>query len=88
MALAHMTAAAIALENLAEIRRRGSGRPTRRVGYRGSATILRDNERRTIDDALAQSRGNQSEAAKLLGIGRDALRYKMAKYKLLRTKAR
>jgi DNA-binding NtrC family response regulator len=39
-------------------------------------------ERRLIADALAQANGNQSEAARLLRIGRDALRYKMKKHGL------
>jgi two-component system response regulator PilR (NtrC family)/two-component system response regulator HydG len=33
-------------------------------------------------NALAQAGGNQSQAARLLRIGRDALRYKMKKYNL------
>jgi DNA-binding protein Fis len=33
--------------------------------------------------ALAKAAGNQSEAARHLRIGRDALRYKMKKYGLL-----
>lgn len=40
-------------------------------------------EKRLLDDALKTSRGNQSEAARSLGIGRDALRYKMKKFGLL-----
>jgi transcriptional regulator with PAS, ATPase and Fis domain len=45
-------------------------------------SILEDSERRLITDALAKTSGNQSEAARLLRIGRDALRYKMKKYGL------
>jgi DNA-binding NtrC family response regulator len=49
----------------------------------GSAdSLLKDSERRLISDALAKTSGNQSEAARLLRIGRDALRYKMKKYGL------
>lgn len=47
-----------------------------------SASMLEDTERRLISDALAKASGNQSEAARLLRIGRDALRYKMKKYGL------
>ncbi|MBV8550618.1 MAG: sigma-54-dependent Fis family transcriptional regulator [Acidobacteriaceae bacterium] len=47
-----------------------------------SASMLEDTERRLIADALAKAFGNQSEAARLLRIGRDALRYKMKKYGL------
>ncbi|MGC9198793.1 MAG: sigma-54-dependent transcriptional regulator [Acidobacteriaceae bacterium] len=41
---------------------------------------LADQEQRLIEEALRASEGNQSEAARRLGIGRDALRYKMKKY--------
>jgi len=36
-----------------------------------------------VVSALEKARGNQSQAARALGIGRDALRYKMKKYGLL-----
>ena len=39
-------------------------------------------EKRLIADALAHAKGNQSEAARALRIGRDALRYKMKKHGL------
>ena len=45
-------------------------------------SMLEDSERRLIIDALAKTSGNQSEAARLLRIGRDALRYKIKKYGL------
>ena len=48
-----------------------------------SSVPLEEQERRSVEDALARSAGNQSEAARLLGIGRDALRYKMKKFGLL-----
>jgi DNA-binding NtrC family response regulator len=41
-----------------------------------------DHERRLIADALERTNWNQSEAARLLRIGRDALRYKMKKHGL------
>jgi DNA-binding NtrC family response regulator len=41
---------------------------------------LAAHERQMIVQALAQAQGNQSHAARHLGIGRDALRYKMKKY--------
>ena len=41
---------------------------------------LDEQERRLVLEALSQSNGNQSEAARLLKIGRDALRYKMKKF--------
>jgi len=40
-------------------------------------------ERILIDRSLAQSKGNQSKAARLLGISRDTLRYRMKKHGLL-----
>ncbi|MGA9720284.1 MAG: helix-turn-helix domain-containing protein, partial [Acidobacteriaceae bacterium] len=43
---------------------------------------LHEQERQLMVRALADARGNQSEAAKRLGIGRDALRYKMKKHQL------
>jgi DNA-binding NtrC family response regulator len=39
-----------------------------------------DHEKRLIADALRKANGNQSEAARTLRIGRDALRYKMKKH--------
>ena len=47
-----------------------------------AGSMLENTERRLITDALAKASGNQSEAARLLRIGRDALRYKMKKYGL------
>ncbi|HEY3453877.1 MAG TPA: sigma-54 dependent transcriptional regulator [Bryobacteraceae bacterium] len=47
-----------------------------------TASTLEDTERHLIADALVKTSGNQSEAARLLRIGRDALRYKMKKYGL------
>jgi DNA-binding NtrC family response regulator len=41
-----------------------------------------EHEKGLLADALARSGGNQSEAARLLRISRDRLRYKMAKYNL------
>ena len=44
---------------------------------------LAEHERQLVVTALERVKGNQSEAARALGIGRDALRYKMKKYGLL-----
>jgi len=44
---------------------------------------LAEHERQLVSNALERARGNQSQAARALGIGRDALRYKMKKYGLL-----
>jgi DNA-binding NtrC family response regulator len=40
-------------------------------------------ERRLIEEALAKTGGNQSEAAEILSISRDQLRYRLEKYGLL-----
>ena len=42
-----------------------------------------EHEKRLIIDALAKANGNQSQAARSLRLGRDALRYKMQKHGLL-----
>jgi DNA-binding NtrC family response regulator len=42
-----------------------------------------EHEKHVIAEALLRAGGNQTQAAKALDIGRDALRYKMRKYKLL-----
>ncbi len=47
------------------------------------ADSLESHERRLIQEALEKAGGNQSQAARLLRIGRDALRYKMKKYQML-----
>jgi two-component system, NtrC family, response regulator HydG len=44
---------------------------------------LAEHERQLVVSALERAKGNQSQAARALGIGRDALRYKMRKYGLL-----
>jgi len=43
---------------------------------------LEEQERHLIMQALESAQGNQSQAARLLRIGRDALRYKLKKYNL------
>jgi len=48
----------------------------------GSPISLDEQEARSIQQALTATSGNQSQAARLLGIGRDALRYKMKKHGL------
>jgi two-component system, NtrC family, response regulator AtoC len=48
-------------------------------------TSLEEVERALVELALRQSEGNQTHAARLLDISRDALRYKMKKFGLMRT---
>ncbi len=43
---------------------------------------LEEQERQLVMEALREAGGNQSEAARQLGIGRDALRYKMKRFDL------
>ena len=52
-------------------------------GIELSPGSLEENERRLVTEALERAGGNQSQAARLLRIGRDALRYKMKKFQLL-----
>ena len=48
----------------------------------GALPSLEDQERRLLAEALQKSNGNQSEAARLLRISRDTLRYRMKKHGL------
>jgi DNA-binding NtrC family response regulator len=47
-----------------------------------SGVSFDDHEKGLLADALERASGNQSEAARMLRISRDRLRYKMAKYNL------
>jgi DNA-binding NtrC family response regulator len=49
------------------------------TGVEGSS-LWEDQERQLITETLRSAGGNQSEAARRLGIGRDALRYKIKRY--------
>ena len=51
-----------------------------KVDKSGNSSVLAEQERHLLEEALQSSHGNQSEAARRLGIGRDALRYKMKRY--------
>jgi DNA-binding NtrC family response regulator len=44
---------------------------------------LEELERRLLEEALERTQGNQTKAAALLSLGRDALRYRMKKFGLL-----
>lgn len=79
-----MSATVGILEKIEAESSRAVRRPAQRKGQRISLDDhLDDHERSLIVDALNESHGVQLEAARLLGIGRDRLRYKMAKYGLL-----
>lgn len=49
----------------------------------GAGMSFEEHEKQLLTQALTQANGNQSQAARQLRIGRDALRYKMKKYGLL-----
>jgi DNA-binding NtrC family response regulator len=57
-------------------------RPAKKAA-RTATLNLEEMEKQLIEQALDQSRGNQSKAARLLGISRDTLRYRMKKHELL-----
>ena len=46
-------------------------------------TSLEEVERALVEMAMRQANGNQTHAAKLLDISRDALRYKLKKFGLM-----
>ncbi len=59
--------------------------PTRKLekpapAVSGEGLVLEDVEKRLISEALEVSSGNQSKAARLLGISRDTLRYRLKKH--------
>ncbi|MBI4466742.1 MAG: sigma-54-dependent Fis family transcriptional regulator [Acidobacteria bacterium] len=62
------------------------GRRVPRWEIPAGGTSLEEVERMLVEQALKQARGNQSLAARLLAISRDALRYKMKKFQLEETK--
>jgi DNA-binding NtrC family response regulator len=53
------------------------------IGLPDEGISLREVERALVVQALDKTQGNQSQAARLLRISRDALRYKMKKFGLL-----
>jgi transcriptional regulator with PAS, ATPase and Fis domain len=58
------------------------GRGIRLGGGRKLADAVREVERQLVRDALKAASGNQSRAARALGISEQAIRYKMRKYGL------
>jgi DNA-binding NtrC family response regulator len=52
------------------------------AGSSSPSDVLEEQERLMVCCAMESANGNQSEAARILRIGRDALRYKLKKYNL------
>jgi len=53
------------------------------AGPVGTADLTWDeNEKRLLAEALRRAEGNQTEAARLLKLSRDKVRYKIAKHRL------
>jgi two-component system response regulator AtoC len=67
---------------------RGSGSPhadsngSMSMPFTGEPMSLVEQERRLLVQALEKTGGNQTQAARLLRITRDTLRYKMKKFNL------
>jgi transcriptional regulator with PAS, ATPase and Fis domain len=60
-----------------------NGRMLPRLYIPEGGTSLEEVERAMVELAMRQSSGNQTQAAKLLDISRDALRYKLKKFDLM-----
>ena len=60
-----------------------NGRTLPKLSIPSGGTSLEEVERALVELALQQANGNQTHAAKLLDISRDALRYKLKKFGLM-----
>ena len=60
-----------------------NGRTLPKLSIPSGGTSLEEVERALVEIALQQANGNQTHAAKLLDISRDALRYKLKKFGLM-----
>jgi DNA-binding NtrC family response regulator len=65
-----------------ELRRPQASKPKERAApqVEQQGLVLDDVERRLIAEAMERSSGNQSKAARLLGVSRDTLRYRLKKH--------
>src|SRR5690349_5812970 len=63
-------------------RQMSSGRYLPTIEIPEEGTSLEGIERELIEIALRQAAGNQTQAARLLGISRDTLRYRIKKFDL------
>jgi two-component system response regulator AtoC len=77
---AHVTAFEHASSSGAPAPALPDGRSLPRLAIPEGGTSLEEVERALVEMALRQANGNQTHAAKLLDISRDALRYKMKKF--------
>ena len=59
------------------------GRSLPKLDIPEGGTSLEEVERALVEMAMAQANGNQTHAARLLDISRDALRYKLKKFGLI-----
>jgi DNA-binding NtrC family response regulator len=79
----HATADEIRPEHLAPELRNGAAlrRPEKLVpAVPDQGIVLEDVERKLIAEAMERATGNQSKAARLLGVSRDTLRYRLKKH--------
>ena len=60
-----------------------NGRSLPQLHIPDGGTSLEEVERELVDIAMTQANGNQTHAARLLDISRDALRYKLKKFGLI-----
>jgi DNA-binding NtrC family response regulator len=60
------------------------GRSLPKLEIPSGGTSLEEVERELVEIAMSQANSNQTHAAKLLDISRDALRYKLKKFGLIR----
>jgi DNA-binding NtrC family response regulator len=60
-----------------------NGRVLPRLYIPEEGTSLEEVERAMVELAMRQANGNQTHAARLLDISRDALRYKLKKFELV-----
>jgi two-component system response regulator AtoC len=62
--------------------RRGTNQSALEIDLPSDGLVLEEVEKTLIKKALARARGNASQAARLLGISRNTLRYRLEKYGL------
>ncbi len=60
-----------------------NGRSLPKLSIPEGGTSLEEVERALVEMAMTQANGNQTHAARLLDISRDALRYKLKKFGLM-----